>query len=46
MGTFNFAPPGQLLGIPHVVVDVLPYWALGNTPDDPVTLGGRIAGAD
>ena len=29
---------------PPAGVDVVPYWMLGNTPDDPATLGGRVLG--
>ncbi|MFA5905541.1 MAG: RHS repeat-associated core domain-containing protein, partial [Desulfobacula sp.] len=34
MGTFNFFPPNILWGIPHGIMDVIPYFVLGNTPGD------------
>lgn len=34
MGTFNVANPETAKGIPHGIFDVLPYYALGNTPKD------------
>ncbi|OGT94342.1 MAG: hypothetical protein A2298_00275 [Gammaproteobacteria bacterium RIFOXYB2_FULL_38_6] len=33
-GTFNFFSPNILWGIPHGIADVIPYFILGNTPDD------------
>jgi hypothetical protein len=41
-GSYNYADPKLLLGIPHFVLDMLPYYLLGNTPDDPTTARQRI----
>ena len=37
MGTYNFNSPNELLGVPHFVNDVLPYYVWGNSPEDPTT---------
>jgi RHS repeat-associated protein len=36
-GTFNFAPPDLLWGLPHAALDVAPYFVLGNSPGDMFT---------
>ncbi len=33
-GTYNYADPRFWGGIPHGVVDVMPFFILGNTPGD------------
>ncbi len=37
MATYNFFGPRTLLGVPHFVADVIPYYVLGNTPSDMFT---------
>lgn len=43
MGTYNFAAPSD--PIRHFLLDVLPYWAWGNTPNDPTPFPSRVRGA-
>ena len=38
VGTFNFAGPDFLWGVPHFLLDVLPYYPLGNSPSDMFSL--------
>ena len=33
-GTYNYAGPRTLGGLPHVVLDVIPYMIFGNSPSD------------
>jgi RHS repeat-associated protein len=37
MGTYNFFGPKVLWGIPHSLMDVIPYYIFGNTPQDMFT---------
>lgn len=42
-GTYNYSSPGGLWGnIGHIFRDMVPYWLLGNTPDDPRPFWQRI----
>lgn len=34
VGTYNYASPNTLGGVPHAILDVAPYMLLGNTPRD------------
>ena len=43
MGTYNYANP-ETNPIGHFFMDMLPYYILGNTPDDPSTFDERILG--
>jgi RHS repeat-associated protein len=43
-GTYNYASPNGASGIVHFFVDVLPYYILGNSPDDPTHWWQRIGG--
>ena len=44
-GTFNFSDQnGQPLG--HILLDVIPYYFWGNTPDDPTPFWRRVYGTD
>ncbi|WP_108946994.1 hypothetical protein [Shewanella halifaxensis] len=36
-GTYNFAGPRTLGGVPHAVLDVAPYFIFGNSPSDMFT---------
>lgn len=36
-GTFNYASPKMLKGVPHAMLDVAPYLLLGNSPRDLIT---------
>jgi RHS repeat-associated protein len=42
MGTYNLVSPKNKIG--HGIEDVLPYWAWGNSPDDPTKWYERIFG--
>ena len=44
-GTFNYYSPNEWGGVPHVIVDVIPYWVFGNSTDS-VPLVNRVFGAD
>jgi hypothetical protein len=45
MWTYNFGPPVNLPGkVEHFVLDVVPYWAWGNSPSDPTPTWNRIKG--
>jgi hypothetical protein len=41
-GTYNYGPDQS--SVDHVVVDVLPYWMWGNSPDDPTPVWNRVFG--
>jgi RHS repeat-associated protein len=41
MATYNYQSPTEN-PIGHVMEDVLPYYFLGNSPDDPTTFGERL----
>jgi hypothetical protein len=36
VGTYNYSPPGD--GFSHFIKDVVPYYVMGNSPDDPTTM--------
>jgi hypothetical protein len=42
LGTYNFAAPSNPIG--HFLLDVLPYWAWGNTAKDPTPFVDRVRG--
>ena len=45
LGTYNFGPPHTTVGkIDHFFRDVVPYWLLGNAPDDPTPPWNRVLG--
>lgn len=39
-GTYNFKPPTNFAG--HAINDVLPYYLLGNDPNDPTSGGTKF----
>ena len=42
-GTFNYEAPTGIAGkIGHFIVDVIPYYIYGNSPDDSTTIGERL----
>ena len=43
LGTYNYANP-ESAPVEHFLKDVVPYWILGNTPNDPSTFDERILG--
>ena len=42
MGTYNYYSPHYKGGLLHGFYDVLPYYIMGNTPEDMVMLNYRI----
>lgn len=45
LGTYNYGPPISVSGkIEHFLIDVVPYWVLGNTPSDPTPPWNRVTG--
>ncbi len=43
MGTYNYADPEEH-PVQHFFKDMLPYWVLGNSSDDPTTFDERVLG--
>jgi hypothetical protein len=42
IATYNRASKDEWFGVPHFFKDMLPYYLLGNSPQDPTTTGQRI----